>query len=54
MLRILDSPEAAQARSLLDRKRLEFREDGKELRQWESGFVYGAEQAIRDSGGKRD
>jgi hypothetical protein len=50
MLRILGSPEAAQARSLLDEKRVRFREEGRELRQWETGFVCGAEQAIRDSG----
>jgi hypothetical protein len=53
MLRILQSPEAAQARSLLNQKCRDFGEDGKELRDWESGFVSGAEQAIRDSEEKR-
>jgi hypothetical protein len=53
MLRVLRGPEAAQARSLLDEKCLQFREEGGELRQWETGFVCGAEQAIRDSGAAR-
>jgi hypothetical protein len=49
MLRTLASAEAAQARTLLDQKLLKFREEGKELRGWETGFVCGTEQAIRDS-----
>jgi hypothetical protein len=49
MVRILASTEASRARALLDQKLLKFRQEGKELRGWETGFVCGAEQAIRDS-----
>jgi hypothetical protein len=53
MLRLLESPDADQARSLLDEKCLQFREEGRELRQWETGFVSGAERAFRDSWERR-
>jgi hypothetical protein len=49
ILHILAGAEAAQVRALLDQKRRKFREEGRELREWETGFVHGAEQAIRDS-----
>jgi hypothetical protein len=53
MLRILQSPDALHSRSLLAQKCRDFREDGKQLREWESGFVYGAEQTLRDWAEKR-
>jgi hypothetical protein len=49
MLRILATHEAARAKALLAQRLVKFRAEGKELRGWETGFVCGAEGALRDS-----
>jgi hypothetical protein len=56
MVHILASAEHAQARVSSTKKRLKLREGGKELREWETGFICGVGKSIpnREKSGRAD
>jgi hypothetical protein len=47
MWNILQSPVASRATSILDEKRWQLCQDGKELSEWQSGFLHGATEVLR-------
>lgn len=48
MRHILQSPVASRATTILDEKRRRLCRDGKELSEWQSGFLHLATEALRN------